>query len=215
MISQNSQINDQKEQYDHQVKILMVGETGVGKTCLIQRFTRDEFSMNHLPTIAIDFRMKCIEIQNKRIKMQIWDTAGQERFSTLTTGFFRGSDGIIVCFSLCDDKSFDSISKWMTQIKNHAPTDVKVILVGSKADLGEDRRVPKENCEKMALNFGVPYYECSSKSGLGVEEVFIKMGNQVLGKIPASKLESSLFNFKNPWKLEENAKQKKKCCKNL
>jgi Ras-related protein Rab-8A len=78
------------EQYDHQVKLLMIGESGVGKTCIIQRFTRDDFTLNHLATIAIDFRMKSIEASGKKLKMQIWDTAGQERFNTLTTSFFKG-----------------------------------------------------------------------------------------------------------------------------
>ncbi len=86
----NPQTLMKEETYDHLVKVLMIGESGVGKTCLIQRFNKNEFSMNHLSTIAIDFKLKVMEIRGSKLKMQIWDTAGQERFNTLTTGFFKG-----------------------------------------------------------------------------------------------------------------------------
>ena len=136
-----------EETYDHLVKVLMIGESGVGKTCVIQRFNKNEFSMNHLSTIAIDFKMKLLDVNGSKIKMQIWDTAGQERFNTLTTGFFKGSDGIIVCYSVTDEKSFESINKWMNQIHSLAPVEVKVVLVGNKVDLEKERRVSYEEGE--------------------------------------------------------------------
>lgn len=136
-----------EETYDHLVKVLMIGESGVGKTCIIQRFNRNEFSMNHLSTIAIDFKMKLLDVDGVKIKMQIWDTAGQERFNTLTTGFFKGSDGIILCYSVTDEKSFESINKWMNQINSLAPVEVKVVLVGNKVDLEKERRVSYEEGE--------------------------------------------------------------------
>jgi len=90
MNSQSKKLEVVDEHYDYQVKLLMIGESGVGKTCIIQRFTRNDFTLNHLATIAIDFRMKSVEVSGKKLKMQIWDTAGQERFNTLTTSFFKG-----------------------------------------------------------------------------------------------------------------------------
>lgn len=97
------------ESYDVLTKILMVGESGVGKTCLIRRFTRNDFVLNHLSTIAIDFKRHSIEIDDKKVTIQLWDTAGQERFHTLTAAFFKGSDGIVVCYSVNDRRSFEHV----------------------------------------------------------------------------------------------------------
>ena len=130
--------------YDQLVKVLMIGESGVGKSCLIQRFTKNEFSPSHLSTIAIDFKMKIIEIESIKLKMQIWDTAGQERFDTLTNGFFKGSDGILIVYSVTDQKSFDKVNKWMHEIRSLAPDDVQLILVGNKTDLDINRTVSTE-----------------------------------------------------------------------
>ena len=102
----------------------MVGESGVGKTCIIRRYVKNDFSLNHLSTIAIDFKMKIHQINDMRLKYQIWDTAGQERFNTLTAGFFKGSDGIIICYSIESRESFQNVNKWLSQIKTLAPTDV-------------------------------------------------------------------------------------------
>ena len=130
--------------YDYLIKILMIGESGVGKSCLISRYNKNEFSTSHLATIAIDFKMKLVEINGSKVKMQIWDTAGQERFSTLTNGFFKGSDGIIVVYSIADEKSFENVNKWMSQVHTRAPVDVKILLVGNKCDLESDRKISYE-----------------------------------------------------------------------
>ena len=130
-----------QSEYDFLAKILMIGESGVGKSCLISRYNKNEFSASHLATIAIDFKMKLAEINGSRVKMQIWDTAGQERFSTLTNGFFKGSDGIVVVYSICDEKSFDNVNKWMNQVHARAPVDVKILIVGNKIDLESERKI--------------------------------------------------------------------------
>ena len=169
--------------FEHLVKILTIGESAVGKSCLIQRFTKNEFSPHHTSTIAIDFKMKVIEINNVRLKMQIWDTAGQERFNTLTAGFFKGSDGIVLTYSVTDEKSFQCVNKWMDQVQKLAPVDVKVILIGNKADLDAERKVSREEGEAMALKYGIKFYETSAKSGENVQELFLDIGNQIFEKI--------------------------------
>ena len=133
--------------YDYLVKVLMIGESGVGKSCLISRFNKNEFSASHLATIAIDFKMKLTEINGSKVKMQIWDTAGQERFATLTNGFFKGSDGIVVVYSVDDEKSFENVNKWMNQVHSKAPVDVKILLVANKSDLESERKISfEEGC---------------------------------------------------------------------
>ena len=201
------------DKYDFQAKILTIGESGVGKTCIISRFTKDEFSLNHLATIAIDFKLKRIQTKDKTIKLQIWDTAGQERFNTLTTGFFKGSDGIILVYSVIDQNSFDCVSKWMTQIRNLSPSDVKVILVGNKSDCHSERIITKDQGIAVAEQYNIPFFESSAKTGENVKEIFEKMSDLVLDRLIIKKreMESSMGTHdlldKEP-KQEEN----NRCC---
>ena len=171
------------ERADHLVKILTIGESAVGKSCIIQRFTRNEFSLNHTATIAIDFKMKVLELRAQRVKMQIWDTAGQERFNTLTSGFFKGSDGVIVSYAITDEKSFQCVNKWMDQIHKLAPPDVRVILVGNKSDLESERKVSFEDGQVMAQKYGIKFFETSAKTGDHIEELFTRIGEDILEKL--------------------------------
>ena len=201
------------DRYDYQAKILTIGESGVGKTSIISRFTKNEFSLNHLATIAIDFKLKRIQAKDKTIKLQIWDTAGQERFNTLTTGFFKGADGIILCYSIIDQHSFDCVSKWMTQIKALSPLDVKVILVGNKSDCQAERVISRDQGIHVSQLYGVPFYECSAKSGENVTEIFELMGEKVLERLIAKK--NNLENSENMQDLldkEAKDNRKKGCC---
>lgn len=130
--------------YDHLVKILMIGESGVGKTCLLHRYSKNVFPENHLPTIAIDFMVKMITVKNTKLKMQIWDTAGQERFRKLTTGFFKNADGAVVVYSVTDRASFERVQEWTHEVSTMVPEGVSMILVGNKSDLSEERKVSYE-----------------------------------------------------------------------
>ena len=177
--------------FDYLVKILMIGDSGVGKTCILQKFENDECSINHLPTIAIDFSIKTIVVNGKSIKMQIWDTAGQERFNTLTAGFFRGSDGIVLCYALDDPRSFRCVDKWMEQIGRLAPPDAQVLLVATKADLDRGRRVSAEEAAEMAAKHGLELLETSAKEGRGVAEVFNAMAEMILAKLQGSACEGA------------------------
>jgi small GTP-binding protein len=198
------------DDYEHLVKILMVGESGVGKTCLIKRFIKNEFSLTHLSTIAIDFKMKVLKVQNTMLKLQIWDTAGQERFNTLTAGFFKGSDGVVVTYSVTERKSYDNVNKWMNQIHSLAPKNVRIVLVGNKIDMQEQREVTVEEGKAMAQKYDAVFFETSAKSGENVEQVFNKLAEDILFKIkenPKSNDETSLTSMS---KLKSD---KKKCCK--
>ena len=197
-----------KQEIDYLVKVLTIGESGVGKTCLVQRYIKNQFSEHHLSTIAIDFKMKILKIKDHTIKMQLWDTAGQERFNTLTCSFFRGSDGILLCFSIGNKKSFKAIDKWMEQINTLAPIDVKIVLVGNKIDL-ENREVSFEEAEILAKKYDIVYFEASAKTGFGIEEVFDRISNDVLEKVMNGKQESLENSFLNS---SFDVKKKKKCC---
>ena len=199
--------------YDYLIKILTIGESGVGKTCLISRYNKNEFSATHLSTIAIDFKMKNAEINGHRVKIQIWDTAGQERFATLTNGFFKGSDGIIVVYSVTDEKSFENVNKWMQQIQQRAPADVKVLLAGNKTDLEEERKVSYEEGERLAQKYNIPFFETSAKNGTHVNEVFEKLGADVIEKFGGKRAETmGSLSEKDTSLTGGNKNAKKGCC---
>merc|ERR1719198_2569339 len=135
-----SQDDDRDDSFDLHIKLLMLGDTGVGKTCLLLRYAYDSFSPTFITTIGIDFKIKHLDLDDVKVKLQIWDTAGQERFRTITVSYFKGAHGIILLYDVTDRETFDSISHWLAQIKEHADEKVNVVLVGNKCDIAEKRQ---------------------------------------------------------------------------
>jgi len=171
--------------YDIQIKLLMIGDSGVGKTCLLLRYANDSFSPTFITTIGIDFKIKNIDIDSTKIKLQIWDTAGQERFRTITTSYFRGAQGILLVYDVTDRRSFESIRNWISQIGQHADVHVNKILVGNKCDMLDEKVVSTEEGEKLAKEFGIQFWECSAKNNINVEEGFIGIGRGVKDRLIA------------------------------
>ncbi|KAJ6315781.1 hypothetical protein OIU78_019118 [Salix suchowensis] len=126
--------------YDYLIKLLLIGDSGVGKSCLLLRFSDGSFTTSFITTIGIDFKIRTIELDGKRIKLQIWDTAGQERFRTITTAYYRGAMGILLVYDVTDESSFNNIRNWIRNIEQHASDNVNKILVGNKADMDESKR---------------------------------------------------------------------------
>lgn len=171
--------------YDIQIKLLMIGDSGVGKTCLLLRYANDSFSPTFITTIGIDFKIKNIDIDGTKIKLQIWDTAGQERFRTITTSYFRGAQGILLVYDVTDRRSFESIRNWISQIQQHADVHVNKLLVGNKCDMLDEKVVSTEEGEKLAKEFGIPFYECSAKNDINVDESFISIARGVKDRLVA------------------------------
>lgn len=194
--------------YDHLFKLLIIGESGVGKTCLLLRFTDDSFTANHLTTIGIDFKIKIINFEEKQIKLQIWDTAGQERFRTITKTYYKGAHGIILTYDVTDENSFKNIRNWVKQIEQNAQTNVCKVLVGNKCDR-EDRKITYEEGAKLASEFKMQFFETSAKSNHNVNETFTFLTKDILSTSdPKPKDQSITIVGKN------TEKQKKdKCCK--
>ena len=165
--------------YDYLFKLLIIGESGVGKTCLLLRFTDDSFTANHLTTIGIDFKIKIINLENKLIKLQIWDTAGQERFGTKSKTYYKGAHGIILTYDVTDANSFKNIRNWIKQIEANAQTSVKKVLVGNKCDK-PDRVVTKEEGKKLADDHNMSFFETSVKTNQNVTEVFNFLTKEIL-----------------------------------
>jgi len=171
--------------YDMQIKLLMIGDSGVGKTCLLLRYANDSFSPTFITTIGIDFKIKNVDIDGKRVKLQIWDTAGQERFRTITTSYFRGAQGIVLVYDVTDRRSFESIRNWISQIQQHADVHVNKILVGNKCDMVDEKVVSTEEGKKLAKEFGMDFWEASAKNDTNVEQCFLTIARSVKDRLIA------------------------------
>jgi len=155
------------------IKLLMIGDSGVGKSCLVQRFSRDEFPSDHIATIGIDYEVKTLDVDDQKVKLQLWDTAGMERFRTITYAYYRGAHGVILVYDVTDEQSFFSIRTWMNNIDVHAQKDVCKILVGNKVDVHEERRVSRQRAEELAKDYDVTLFETSAKTNDGVHEALM------------------------------------------
>ena len=133
---------------EHLLKILLIGNSGVGKSCLLMRYVENNFTTNFFNTIGVDFKMKTIPIADKEVKLQIWDTAGQERFRTITCNYYRGAHGVVIVYDITDRESFESVKNWMVEIEKYAQENVNKLLIGNKCDLTAKRQVsPEEGAE--------------------------------------------------------------------
>lgn len=170
--------------YDVLVKLLLIGDTGVGKSCLLLRFAEDSFTPSFITTIGIDFKIKLTNIHDKRVKLQIWDTAGQERFRTITTAYYRGAMGIILVYDVTDEDSFTSISNWMHQIQIHASENVNMLLIGNKCD-ASNRRITYQQGSDLATSFNMKFFETSARDNLHVTDSFMSITSDVMDRMRA------------------------------
>ena len=198
--------------FDYLFKVLIVGESGVGKSCLLLRFTEGIFNENYISTIGVDFKIRTINLNGSVIKLQIWDTAGQERFRAITKSYYHGSHGIVIVYDITDRKSFEKVSDWFLQIQTSEPNeDSCKILIGNKCDLEDKREVSSEEGEALAREYNVPFMETSAKDALNVDNLFevmaeaMKQKNSMTG---SSQNENGGMQIKKGQSLT----QKKKCC---
>jgi len=161
------------------LKVIVLGESGVGKTSLLLRYVSNKFTIATKSTIGTDFLTKQIDVGDKTVTLQIWDTAGQERFQGLGSAFFRGSDGVLFVFDVTRKETFNELERWkqtfLIQIGQEGNNDFPVVIVANKVDRADERQVSKEEMETWASNQGVPIIETSAKSGENVEEAFQKI----------------------------------------
>ena len=193
--------------YDVKYKIMVLGESKVGKTSLIKRYTKDQFGGVYLTTVGMDFQDKIIEIEDKKVRLQVWDTAGQERFRNVTKSYFQSSQGLLVVYDITDKESFEKINFWMENIKKNAPENAKLILVENKCDLANERKVSYEEGENYAKKFNIKFFESSAKDGTNVKEFFFYLANEIYQDDKTKGKDN-----KNSLQLNANQKGKKKCC---
>jgi small GTP-binding protein len=169
--------------FDGTLKMLIVGDSGVGKTSLMMRFVDETFSNSFITTIGIDFKLRMVEMpdadskQTKKIRLQIWDTAGQERFRSITKAYLKGADAVMLVYDVTDEESFLHVRHWITVIHNEVLKEdtLGLLLVANKSDLSRDRVVETKRGEQLAKEYNIPFLETSARSEVGVEDAFMQL----------------------------------------
>ncbi|XP_033011004.1 ras-related protein Rab-10-like [Lacerta agilis] len=194
-----------------QAKIVMAGDSYVGKSSILRRYTelcpaKPSPPTSYITTVGIDFKVKTISVNDTAMKLQIWDTAGQERFHTFTTSFFRGAHGFVLVYDITSTESFQGIAHWMKDINEKADENVEVILLGNKCDKETERVIPKNRGEKLAWEYGIPFFETSAKDNINIEDAFLVLAKEILNKNSCAPLDLDVVD------LYEKT-QKRSCCK--
>jgi len=169
--------------YDYLFKLLLIGDSGVGKSCLLLRFADDTYTESYISTIGVDFKIRTIEEEGKTIKLQIWDTAGQERFRTITSSYYRGAHGIIIVYDVTDRESFNNVKNWMLEIEKYAMDNVNKLLVGNKCDLSAKKVVSFDEGKELADSFKIGFVETSARNSHNVEQAFHQMASEIKGRV--------------------------------
>ncbi|XP_019940308.2 ras-related protein Rab-15-like [Paralichthys olivaceus] len=193
------------KQYDMLFRLLMLGDSGVGKTCMLRRFTDSEFDPSHISTIGVDFKMKTLEIDGVKVRIQIWDTAGQERYQTITKQYYRRAQGIIFVYDITSEAAFQHIAKWASDVDDYAPNKMQRILVGNKSDEELRRQVTTEQGSKLAETYEMEFFETSASTSNNIREAFTRLTELVLQahKRDTDNLLSSLDDYLEKAALED------------
>ena len=193
------------------VKVIVLGSSEVGKTCILNRYFNNEFQENALSTIGIDFQTKFFKFDDQKVKVNYTDTAGQEKFRAISVNYLKGTNGVILVFDITNKESFDLLETWMNDLKENNKVDISKVLIGNKLDLAEDRQVQKEEAEKFAKSIGCKYYEGSAKSGENIKEALDEIArltyNYVKDNDEIKEKRGNSIELKRA-----SPKEKKKCC---
>ncbi|KAI8855248.1 ras family-domain-containing protein [Chytridium lagenaria] len=187
-------------QYEFLFKYISVGDSGVGKSCLLLRFTNGEFLPTET-TIGIEFGSQIVTVKGRRVKLQIWDTAGQESFRSISRAYYRGAIGCILVYDMTRRDTFSHLVSWLEDVKQHGNEEIKTTLIANKADLSARRQVSREEGEEFARKHGLIYFEASAKTGQSVEEAFLAVATHIFDHLRLDR-EISSFSEQELRKLE-------------
>lgn len=166
--------------YDHLFKLVLIGDSGVGKSCILLRFADDSFTESYITTIGVDFRFRTINVNGKNVKLQIWDTAGQERFRTITSAYYRGADSIVLVYDTTDRESFDHIDSWLQEVNKYSNDNTVKVLIGNKSDKNEERKITSEEGKAKADSAGMLFIETSAKDATHIEDAFLMISSKLV-----------------------------------
>ena len=202
------------DDYEFIFKVLLLGNSNVGKSSLFLRFVDDIWNDAFVPTIGVDFKIKTFDIDEKRIKMQIWDTAGQERFKNIIASYYRGAHGILLIYDVTDKDSFKNLSNWLIEIEKNSSKNVLKVLIGNKTDLEEKRVISYNQAKEFADSYGLKYIETSAKKNLNVNEAFATLGRELMLASEDKRIVKQKQNKKiSVAKMEDlNVQKRRGCC---
>ena len=190
----------------NEIKLIVLGNTSVGKSSFILKYIEDKFVLNYIATLGMDFKQKKLKLKNgQEVKLRIYDTAGQERFKSVAVSFIKKAEGVILIYDIGNKATFESLEEWIKNIKESGKENLPIILVGNKCDLPpEKRQVELIEGKDKAEEFNIPFFETSCKEGINIKEVFEKIVEDITGK---NNLSSG-----GEFKILNKSKSKGKCC---
>ena len=205
--------SSKKDNNEISLKILILGDSSVGKTSLLLRYSDGYFPIVYVATIGVEYKVKKVNIKGYEISLQIWDTAGQERFRSITNNFIKDADGIIYVYDITEKSTFDSLKQWINQ-SEESTGDFKKIIVGNKLDLESEREVKIETLEKFCAPKNIKYMETSAKNGANVEELFETLAEMIIGDQSKEEIIRKFSQVKKKGLsiLSSNNKKNKSCC---
>lgn len=165
-------MNQRDDEYDYLFKVVLIGDSGVGKSNLLSRFTRNEFNLESKSTIGVEFATRSIQVDSKTIKAQIWDTAGQERYRAITSAYYRGAVGALLVYDIAKHITYENTEKWLRELRDHADSNIVIMLVGNKSDLRHLRAVPTDEAKAFAERNNLSFIETSALDSTNVETAF-------------------------------------------
>lgn len=182
----NKSSQPKKEKIDYSLKLLLLGDSTVGKTSLYLRYFEDYYQDSQLQTIGVDYRIKKVDYLDRKINLNIWDTAGQDRFRAITQSYYKGAHGVLLLFDVTNINTFQNVKQWLSQIKEYSPNNCELILAGNKIDIKE-RSVSKEEATALAEEYKIQYIEISAKENINVKEVFASLYSCIIDKLLINK----------------------------
>lgn len=198
------------KKFDHSIKTIIVGDSSVGKTCILLRYVNDTFEDRMPNTLGVEFLSRIVQTEKHRIELQLWDTAGQELFRAVTRSYYHGTAVAFIAFDLTQRDTFEHVTRWYNDVKEVAPDSCMYVLIGNKSDQVEQRAISKEQAQELAATLNVPYFETSAKEGINVTETIQSALNTIEDMIDQGKFdndnESDVFTF------AEEAPKTSSCC---
>ncbi|KAI8066597.1 small GTPase [Gongronella butleri] len=179
------------DEYDFLFKVVLIGDSGTGKTNLLARFTRNEFNLESKSTIGVEFATRSVQVDNKTVKAQIWDTAGQERYRAITSAYYRGAVGALLVYDIAKHQTYENVNRWLKELRDHADANIVVMLVGNKSDLRHIRAVSTEEAKQFAADNGLSFIETSALDSSNVELAFQRILTEIYRIVSNKALESS------------------------
>jgi len=177
--------------YDYLFKVVLIGDSGTGKSNLLSRFTRNEFSLESRSTIGVEFATRSISVDGKTVKAQIWDTAGQERYRAITSAYYRGAVGALLVYDIAKHSTYVNVSRWLKELRDHADSNIVVMLVGNKSDLRHLRAVPTDEAKAFAAENNLSFIETSALDASNVEQAFQNILTEIYRIVSNKALQSS------------------------